>query len=771
MKILIPCMIYLGSALMVYNILHYYRFAQKMKKTDVLELRRGFLDVPLLFLIFFLIGYLATAVVGDPTLVMGSILLGGSIFVFMLLHVMIRIVGYIQNDEDRVSAMYNELRDELSAITKDRLAVFRVNLTKDIIEDRAGTDLYETDITAKSYTEMMLNRFPDLLIKPAETYGPGLFTREGLMEQFKNGRNNASETVYAQRKHVKNGFFRMDATLVQQPITGDIIAFITERDYNKDIIDKTIWNKVLGEQYDGIAYIASGQLGTILDSNAESVSGSVVPGKDETDYEAYVRRLLAMPGLNAGEVPKLRDALRIQRIEQELSRNDLYTVDVSFASGNGKRYKRFLFFNANREARFYAFLISDTTSIRQTQAEQNRILAAALKQANASNAAKTTFLSNISHDIRTPMNAIIGFTNLAMQSVDDTQQTGEYLKKIQASSNHLLSLINDVLEMSRIESGKIELENGPCSLCELLRGLHTMISGQVEAKKQTFTLDLEHIVDENVVCDKLRLNQVFLNLLSNAVKYTPENGKIDVFAEQKDGSSRGRALYEFHIRDNGIGMSPEFAERIFEAFEREKTTTVSRIQGTGLGMAITKRIVDLMGGTIDVITAPGKGSEFIVAVEFEVASKDENQASGEMGADHPNLDFTGKRLLLVDDMEINREIASTVLEMNGFKVEEAEDGAKAVQMVESSRPGYYDAVLMDIQMPVMNGYEATKRIRTIENKRLSAIPIIAMTANAFEEDRKAAIRAGMNGHIPKPIDVKVLMEALSNVLTSEITAE
>ena len=388
----------------------------------------------------------------------------------------------------------------------------------------------------------------------------------------------------------------------------------------------------------------------------------------------------------------------------------------------------------------------------------------AVEQAEQASRAKTTFLSNMSHDIRTPMNAIIGFTNLAKQSIHEPEKTGGYLEKIEASSSHLLSLINDVLEMSRIESGKLELENGPCYLPGLLDNLHSMVGHLAEDKNQRLVMDCSGIQDENIICDELRLNQVLLNLLSNAVKYTPNEGTIEVRVLQKTGSSEGWGAYEFHVKDNGIGMSPEFAAHVFEAFEREKTSTTSGIQGTGLGMAITKRIVDLMGGRIEVNTAPGEGSEFVVWVEFETRPADKPKTT-EDKAENAEIDFANKRLLLVDDMMINREIARTMLEMSGFQVEEADDGTKAVEMVEHSGAGHYDAVLMDIQMPVMNGYDAARAIRALADERLAGIPIIAMTANAFEEDRRNAFEAGMNGHVAKPIDLKELIETLTELLS------
>ena len=765
MKFVIPCMIYMGSALMVYNILHYYLFTKKMKNTGVLEMRRTFMYLPFFLLIFFLIGYLITALFGNPTLVMAGILLGGSVFVFLILNVMIHIVGHIQNDETRVSALYNELREELSSITKDRLAVFRVNLTKDIIEDRAGIDLYESDMKARSYTELMTARFPDMLIKPAVSYGPGLFTREGLLEHFHKGHTYASETVYARRKSVRNGYFLMEASLAQQPITGEVIAFITERDYNNDMIDRTIWNKALCEQYDGIAYIASGQFGVVLHSNAENHPDLLKIDVEES-YEDYVLRLTDSLDFESGEERlRVRAALGLERVEQELSGKESYTVDFSYRCVSDTIYKRFTYFAAEGEAHFYALLISDTTEIRREQAEQTRVLAEALEQAEASNAAKTTFLSNMSHDIRTPMNAIIGYTTLALRDGRTEEEMRDFLNKIDSSSQYLLALINDVLEMSRIESGKIDLELAEVDLKKALLEVRDMFSTQMKSKRIDFTVDASQVKNRYVLCDSNRFNRVLLNLISNAYKFTPEGGTVSLSLWQIEDDADGFGKYELRVKDSGIGMAPEFAEKVFEAFEREHTSTVSGIQGTGLGMSITKSIIDLMGGSIEVITAPGAGTEFIVRVKFALAADGETSAvEKEAKNEAPTLDFSKMRLLLVDDNEINREIATMILEGVGFALDTAENGQIAVEKVSASQPGEFDAVLMDVQMPVMNGYEATKTIRGLDNPALANLPIIAMTANAFAEDIRAAKEAGMDGHIAKPIDVDKMMVELTKIL-------
>ena len=542
----------------------------------------------------------------------------------------------------------------------------------------------------------------------------------------------------------------------------------------------------------------------------------------------------------------------------------------------------------------YILVMSDRTSDRK----MNQALSEAVRAAETANKAKSTFLSNMSHDIRTPMNAIIGFTTLAVSNIDDKKRVRDYLGKILSSSNHLLSLINDILDMSRIESGKIHLEETEVSLSDVLHDLKTIISGQIHAKQLELYMDAMDVTNEDVYCDKTRLNQVLLNLLSNAVKFTPAGGTVSVRIRQYPGTVKGSELYEIRVKDNGIGMSQEFVQKIFSPFERERTSTVSRIQGTGLGMAITKNIVNMMGGTIEVLTEQGKGTEFIVRLPFRIQSKHQRiekiaeleglkalvvdddfntcdsvtkmlvkvgmrsewtlsgkeavlraRQSMEMGDEFhayiidwrlPDMngievtrqirslgddtpiiiltaydwsdievearaagvtafcakpmfmsdirdtlmtaigqkqaeaetailptagsDFRGRYILLVEDNELNSEIAAEILNEYGFLVDTAENGAEAVEKVKNSKPGNYDLVLMDVQMPVMNGYEATKQIRALDNPALSGITILAMTANAFDEDKKKALECGMDGFLSKPIVIEDLISILQKNL-------
>ena len=536
----------------------------------------------------------------------------------------------------------------------------------------------------------------------------------------------------------------------------------------------------------------------------------------------------------------------------------------------------------------------------RNEMEQKNLLENALMQANRANKAKSAFLSNMSHDIRTPMNAIVGFTALALTHIERQEQVKEYLKKIMTSGNHLLSLINDVLDMSRIESGKMHLEEKPCCLPDILHGLRNIVQADIHAKQLEFYIDTVDVFDEEIYCDKLRLNQVLLNLLGNAIKYTGVGGIITMRIIEKAGAPEGYANYEFHIRDTGIGMSEEFISHIFEPFEREKNTTISGIQGTGLGMAITKNIVDMMNGTIEVKSREGVGTEFLVSFTFrldlsekepmdipelkncralvvdddfntcdsvsymlgQIGMRAEWTMSGkeallraqqalmrgdgykvciidwflpdmngievtrrirkEMKEDVPVIVLTAYdwtdieeeakeagvtafcskplflselrsclysivngeegikekaregmekiragRILLAEDNELNQEIASEILTDAGFTVDVVGNGKEAVEMISVSEPGYYQLVLMDVQMPVMNGHEAARLIRDLKNRELASVPILAMTANAFEEDRRAALACGMNGHIAKPIDVEKLLATLSKVLREQ----
>ena len=416
----------------------------------------------------------------------------------------------------------------------------------------------------------------------------------------------------------------------------------------------------------------------------------------------------------------------------------------------------------------------DATEEKEREIAQDKNLRNALAAAEHANRAKTAFLSNMSHDIRTPMNAIIGFTALATAHIDNTELVLDYLKKIRTSGQHLLSLINDVLDMSRIESGSVEIEYAAVHLPDILNDLKTIIHGSSYSRQQKLTIDTQDILHEDIITDKLRLTQVLLNISSNAVKFTPVGGRISICVSEKPCNKDGFTTVIFRVKDNGSGMSPEFREHVFDSFSREHTVTENGIGGTGLGMAIAKNIVDMMGGTLQVESEVGKGTEFIVALECEIAGEAVKQepvpeqeepikCENQKAHAESKRNYKGKKALLVEDNELNREIATAIIEEIGLEVDIAEDGTDAVNMMSSAEGRKYDLIFMDIQMPKMDGYTATREIRTLDDPKCANIPIIAMTANAFEEDRKKAIKAGMNGHIAKPISADAILENLEQI--------
>ena len=396
--------------------------------------------------------------------------------------------------------------------------------------------------------------------------------------------------------------------------------------------------------------------------------------------------------------------------------------------------------------------------------ENNHKLAEALDMAREANRSKSTFLANMSHDIRTPMNAIIGITALIEHDVDNAAKVKEYAKKIEVSSQHLLGLINDVLDMSKIESGKTTLNFVDFSISEMLRRIEILFRPQTDAKNQTLLITKEHIHHEWLNGDSVRLMQVFNNLMSNAIKYTQEGGMIQFFAEECQTNSSVYAKFRFIVKDNGIGMSEEFQDKIFDSFTREENSVINKIQGTGLGMAISKNLIQAMGGTIEVKSEKGKGSCFEVIVDFKIAeNKEVYQPEQIEDEKQDETILNGMCFLCAEDNELNAEILKELLDIEGAKCQICENGEKVVEAFEKSQPGEYDMILMDIQMPVMNGYEATKAIRNSKHPMAKTIPIIAMTANAFSEDIQQSFSAGMNAHVSKPVEMKVLGKAIQNI--------
>ena len=661
----------------------------------------------------------------------------------------------------------------------------------------------------------------------------------------------------------------------------------------------------LGIDFDFIAYI---NLFT-MDTEVYKDDKSLLSGLVHVDYEKFTKHINA--DITQYVHPEDADMVREAIVQENLVKNvkEKGIVSFRFRVCLGERtiyyQAKFLLLHLERETQI-VIGVRDIDEIVNREheyeaylaekAERQQALEEALRLAQSANRAKTTFLNNISHDMRTPMNAIIGYTNMAFSHIDRQERVEDCLSKIRTASDHLLSLINDVLDMSRIETGQVTLNEKPENLSDVLHNLCDIVRADILAKHQQLLLDADSITDEQVICDKVRLNQVLMNIISNSNKYTPEGGCVSIVVRQTGHTETGFGQYEFTVRDTGIGMSPEFLKTIFEPFTREKSATVSGIQGSGLGMTITKNIVDMMGGTIHISSTQGAGTEVVISVQFHLQQEiqpmeplpafvgkralvidddllcctsaasmlrelgircewcqsasealtliENAQSTGDRfelflvdwvmnemngsetvqrirkicnepapiiiqtaydrlsiaddlaslsvdgfvskplfpsdlynalsGCTAPEPepeeaaeadDFTGKTVLLVEDNEMNREIAEDILMEYGLTVDSAEDGSIAVEKVRDMSPGQYDMIIMDIQMPIMDGYEATRQIRKLENQAAATLPIVAMTANAFQEDREAAFAAGMNDHLAKPIDIDLLEKVLKKYLS------
>ena len=395
----------------------------------------------------------------------------------------------------------------------------------------------------------------------------------------------------------------------------------------------------------------------------------------------------------------------------------------------------------------------------------NDKLEIALKKAEDASLAKTQFLHNMSHDIRTPMNAILGYSKLMEDELkgNESSKVSEYLKKLQKSGSVLLSIINNILDMARIESGRMEVDENYANIEDVRQRLFEMFED--EAKKKNIHLEYNiNVVHTHVMTDVTKVEEIFVNILSNALKYTPSNGQIKLSVDELECDEPGYMVVRTDITDTGIGMSQEYLDKIFESFSRERTTTTSKISGTGLGMAIVKKYVDLLGGTIDVKSELGKGSTFIVTLKYKIADKRYYLSAKDENVTVDNTSLKGKHILLAEDNDLNAEIAITILERAGLKVDRVENGVECVNRIVGKPAGTYDLILMDIQMPKMDGYKATKEIRSLQDKAKASIPIVAMTANAFEEDKKKAFDAGMDGHIAKPINIEDLFVVLTDII-------
>ena len=798
-----------------------------------------------------------------------------------------------QEESYRRAGVYNAMLENLHNAADTSLTVFRGNLSTGLIEEASGIDLYHTDKKGVLFEEAENVRRESLLLDVDKGRYEECFRIERLMDRFYKGAPPATFVAYCRRESGRQCFVHFTRSVAHAPTSGDLILFGTETEYNDEKVSEVLNKKVLAQQYDMVTYIVDNNYSVVIGDASKIVRGSIFPERRSGLYTDYIHdQVLPAASASAHNIEELEAALSTDAIAENLEHNDSYTINVTCEIDGATYYKRFVYYVIDREARFFLLLKSDVTDVLRHEREQNEMLALALKEAEHANVAKTAFLSNMSHEIRTPMNAIIGLNSIALKDQTLSEQTKNYLTKIGESAGHLLNLINDILDMSRIESGRMTLHKEEFCLADILEQISTMVQSQCDDKGLTFECNINGDVDEWYFGDDTKLKQIIINILSNAIKFTEAPGTVS-FTVEKVARFERQTTLRFTIRDTGIGMDEAFLSKIFEAFTQEDASRKTKYGSTGLGMAITKSIVEMMNGTIDVKSKKGEGSTFTVTVTLkncengsrepstfdfsmikalvvdddeialehagivlddigvsadtassadealsaikihyakqepynlvlvdwrmperggadvtrEIRSRygndirvialtaydsddvmEEAQAAGvddfipksefptvvrrelERVMRHAvkdtkhEISLQGKRILLAEDMPINAEIMIQLLSMEGMTTDHAENGEEALKLFQKSELDYYDAVLMDVRMPVMDGLETAEAIRSLPREDARTIPIIALTANAFDEDVQRSLQAGMNAHLSKPVEPDQLRNTLMELI-------
>ena len=796
----------------------------------------------------------------------------------------------------RLQKTYMSIGDNFYRANERTLSMFRANITRNKVEDVQGKDLFGTDSVIRPYSELIYLRAANYPIDEERKTFLDTFDAENIKSLFRRGETELSMYLFSRRRDGHYCYVNYRAVFTRHPISDEIIIFMSEQEAGKEKVEGALLDKILARQFDMVAYLVNDKYSVVVGDASLIKQGSIFPLTREGRYEEYLKNQV-LPVLDGEDSIKknTEDALSLSTIKDKLKISEPYVVNIACNIDEKIFYKRLDFYCIDPRADFFILLKSDTTEIQQKQIEQNTRLKDALTVAKQANVAKTAFLSRMSHEIRTPMNAIIGLDNIALHDKDLTPTLKSYLEQIGSSARYLLSIINDILDMSRIESGRMSFRNEEFSFTSFIYQINSLIDGQCNDKNLTYECELKGEIGKYYIGDDTKLEQVLLNILGNAVKFTDAGGKVKLIIEctaQFDGQSN----FCFKIRDTGIGMSRDYLPKIFDAFSQEDDTTTSRYGGSGLGMAITKNIVQMMNGTIEVTSEKGVGTEFVVNVPLKNSARSESEDSHEMrpqdfsvliiddellAREHaksvleevgiksdtcaggkealelinlrharrddynliivdwlmPEMDgieltrdirkilgenttviiltaydwyeveeealkagvdtfmskplssanalyefqqafnrkrqtvpekkvveLEGRKILVVEDMPVNAEIMMMILEMRGMISDHAENGKIAVEKFAASPPGFYDAVLMDIRMPVMDGLEATAAIRALDHPDAKTVPIIAMTANAFDEDVQRSLKAGMNAHLTKPADPEQLYKSLQELI-------
>lgn len=663
--------------------------------------------------------------------------------------------------KEKLRNTYRERLDRhLRSSGPNALLLAQCNITQDTVYDVINYTSAEFNENFSFSRTDFITKISSAIIDEEERRGfLDIFLNEPAIRAYRNGFTKLEKICMVKLPNEKTGrYARFFARLLEDPDTGDITGNLSVTDMTEQIIRERIMLNLAYVGYDMVSEIDLNRDKQRIMRNWQSGDFSGV----ESSYYEYVRNFIAK-FICEEDREKVSVLLDKDYIVEKLEKSGSFSLNYSLKNEDGEiRFKHLTILPTDLRLGKICFARKDITETVEQERRSKAELEQALVVAEKASRAKGAFLSSMSHDIRTPMNAIIGFAEIIAQNTGDKEVVENSVKKILKSGDVLLKLINDILDLSKIESGKVSLDLSGVDLNTEIENLSVMFSENTEQAGIKFVV-LKNIKNRYVLCDNIKLSQIMVNILGNAVKFTHSGGRIVFSVSERGMKQDGFAEYVFSVKDTGIGMSENFRSHAFEMFEREKNTTETGIIGTGLGLAIVKKIVEMMGGEVEIFSELGKGTEVVVTLRLKITDVS-NVRAVKRRADAV-VDFAGKRLLLVEDNEMNREIASSILSVLGFTVEQAENGAIAVDKVANSSDGYYDIILMDLQMPVMDGYGATSEIRSLSNPALSGIPIIAMTANAFDTDRKKCLEAGMNAHVSKPIEVDVLKQTLGEELT------
>lgn len=800
--------------------------------------------------------------------------------------------------------IYSKIINQYNELADNSLSVLRLNHTQGVIEQARGKDLYETDYVGAPIKPARENRLKSLIGDSAKEEYRKLFNIDNLLERYYNGEGPVTFIGYCRRKEdSRPSFVKFTSNAVIDPFTNEIIVFKVETEYNTQQISEIITQKILLKQFDYVIYIVGDSYGVILsDVDSEKNKGNISPKNRDGNYSDFIKNQVLPFAKEKDNQINIEEALSLKKISDTLNNQENYSLTINFEKENQIFTERFIYYLVNKETQTFLLLKTDITELLKKERERNEILSNALKEAENANVAKTSFLSNMSHDIRTPLNAILGYDTLALTNPDISDLTKEQLMNIGKSAKHLLNLINDILDMSRIEAGRININNEDFSFKTMLDQIITLIHSQCLDKNINFDCQLIGTVKDNYIGDVLKIKQILINILSNAVKYTKEKGTVTFIVknvrEYKDNST-----LEFIIQDTGVGIDKDYLPKLFEPFSQGSNSYGNKYGSTGLGLAITKSMVELMNGKISVSSEKGIGSTFkvsltlnnsklhsnirnldtsllkvlviddeqvdcdhaklvlqelgiyaetcldgkealklieinmakqepynLILLDWKMPKKDGLEVAKSIRSIYKNdstaiifltaynweeivdktgdlkidgyitkplfssniieefdkaiinhmsnnkvdekvIKLEGRNILLAEDMPINAEIIKQILELRKIKVDIAENGKIALDKFSNSKIGFYDAILMDVRMPILNGLEATKAIRSLDREDSKSIPIIALTANAFDDDVKISMQAGMNAHLSKPIEIDQLYKTLIKFLKLRMEKE